>query len=202
MPEEAICARCAAPSPIPVVGADGCIHCHDTLFRFKRVVALAVYRGQMRSFVLRMKHLSGESLALAAGQLLAQRIRDVAWNEPPDLIAAAPMHWTRRLWRNVNAPAIIAETAAKELKLPLALDLLRAVRMVSRQATLTPHQRRRNMRGAFAISRAYDVRDAHVLVIDDVMTTGATANSLARPLLKAGAKTISIGVVARGIGAT
>jgi predicted amidophosphoribosyltransferase len=72
--------------------------------------------------------------------------------------------------------------------------------MVPMQTSLSPDQRRRNMRGVFRVSSAFDIRDAHVLVIDDVMTTGATANALARPLLKAGARTVSIGVVARGIG--
>jgi predicted amidophosphoribosyltransferase len=71
--------------------------------------------------------------------------------------------------------------------------------MVPRQSSLTADQRRRNMRGAFMASRTIDVREAHVLVVDDVMTTGATANALARPLLKAGAKRVSIAVVARSI---
>jgi predicted amidophosphoribosyltransferase len=200
MPAETICSRCSAPAPMPAITNSGCLHCQDTTFRFERTAALGVYQGELRSFVLRMKHLAGESLSLASGQLLGQRILDLAWPERPDLITAAPMHWTRRVWRNVNAPAVIAEKTAAVLRLPLALELLRAVRMVPRQSTLTADQRRLNMRGGvFAVSAAFDLRDAHVLVIDDVMTTGATANALTRPLLKAGARTVSLGVVARSL---
>jgi predicted amidophosphoribosyltransferase len=200
MSAEAICARCSAPAPLAAISNSGCLHCQDATFRFARTAALGVYQGELRSFVLRMKHLAGESLSLASGQLLGQRILHLAWPDQPDLIAAAPMHWTRRVWRNVNAPAVIAETTARVLKRPLELGLLRAVRMVPRQSTLTADQRRLNMRGGvFAVSNAFNVRDAHVLVIDDVMTTGATANALARPLLKAGARMVSLGVVARSI---
>ena len=198
-PAESVCSRCAAPAPAAAINSQGCPYCRGTPFRFQQATALGVYQGELRSFVLRMKHLTGESLSLAAGQLLGQHIRGLGWPELPDLITAAPMHWMRRVWRNVNAPAVIAEPTAKVLRLPLLLDLLRAARMVPRQSSLTADQRRRNMRGAFAASRAFDIRDAHVLVIDDVMTTGATANALARPLLKAGAKTVSIAVVARSI---
>lgn len=200
VPEGSICTRCAAPAPGASIGAEGCLHCKDTPFRFHHIAALGVYQGVLRLPILRIKHANGEPLALVAGRLLAQRIRELDWPTPPDLVAPAPMHWLRRFRRPVNPPATIAEATARGLRLPLIPDLLRAVRFVPMQTSLTPDQRRRNMRGAFAISAAFDVREAHVLVIDDVMTTGATANALARPLVKAGAKTVSIGVLARGIG--
>jgi len=199
MSSESVCPRCAAPLPLPVMNSDGCAHCRDMTFCFQRATALGVYQDELRSLVLRMKHVSGEPLSLAAGELLGTHIRAQGWNEPVDLVTAAPMHWSRRIWRAMNAPAVIAESTSRELNAPLQLDLLRAVRMVPRQSTLTASQRRRNMRGAFATSRSFDIRDAHVLVIDDVMTTGATANALARPLIKAGAKQVSIAVVARSV---
>jgi predicted amidophosphoribosyltransferase len=200
VPEGTICVRCAAPAPQASIGSDGCLHCKDTPFRFHHIAALGVYQGVLRLPILRIKHANGEPLALVAGRLLAERISELNWPTPPDLVAPAPMHWLRRLRRPVNPPSTIAEASARVLRRPLIPDLLRAVRAVPMQTSLTPDQRRRNMRGVFAISAAFDVRDAHVLVIDDVLTTGATANALARPLLKAGAKTVSIGVVARGIG--
>jgi ComF family protein len=202
VPAESICARCAAPAPAAAIRPTGCLHCEETSFRFQHIAALGVYRSQLQSFILRMKHLTGESLAFTAGRLLAERIRELNWPTRPELITAAPMHWTRHLWRGVNAPAIIAEAVAKELRLPLALDVLRTVRVVPRQATLTPARRRHNMRHAFRLSTAFNVNDAHVLIIDDVLTTGATANALAQPLKLGGAKVVSIAVVARGIGLT
>jgi ComF family protein len=147
-----------------------------------------------------MKNPSGEALALAAGRLLARRIRDQQWQDQPEIVVPTPMHWTRRMWRGVNAPAIIAESLAQELALPCVPDLLRVVRNVAKQATLTPSRRRRNMRGAFQSSQSYSFVDRHILLIDDVLTTGATANALAQPLLRSGAKSVSVAVIARGIG--
>jgi predicted amidophosphoribosyltransferase len=163
---------------------------------------LSVYRGDMQKFVLRMKHQEGESLALTAGRLLARRIREQRWEPLPQIVTAVPMHWSRRLWRGVNSAAILAEAVASELRLPLRLGLVKVVRIVPRQSSLTPSRRRHNMRKVFAVSSAFNVRDAHILAIDDVLTTGATANALSQSLRLAGAETISLGVVARGIGAT
>lgn len=195
-----ICSRCAAPAPQPSIRETGCLHCEQTSFRFHHIAALGVYEGKMQSLILRMKHLSGESLSLTVGKLLAQRIRELQWSSPPELITAAPMHWTRRLWRGVNAAALVAEGVAGALSLPLALDLLKNVRMVPRQSSLTAARRRHNMRNAFVASSAYNIKGAHVLIVDDVLTTGATANAAAQATRLAGASTISIGVIARGIG--
>jgi predicted amidophosphoribosyltransferase len=201
MTGEAICPRCAAPTPQASLSSSGCLHCRAMDVRFQHAAALGVYSGQLQSFILRMKQQSGESLALATGKLLARQIQGLSWPAPVDLIAATPTHWTRRLTRNGNPAAALAEAVAAELHVPLALDLLQATRSWERQATLTPARRRRNMRGVFAVSSGFDVRDAHILVVDDVLTTGATANSMTRALQKAGVARTSVAVVARGIGA-
>ena len=178
----------------------GCLHCQETSFRFHHIASLGVYQGQLQSFMLRMKHLSGESLALTAGKLLAQRIRELDWPTRPELVTAAPMHWLRQLWRGVSAAALLAEAVASELRLPIALKLLQSTGLRPRQSSLTPSRRRHNMRAAFRVSASYDLRDANVLIIDDVLTTGATANAMAQALRLAHAKTVFLGVVARGIG--
>jgi len=196
-----ICSRCAAPAPAASIREAGCMRCEQTPFHFQRLAALGVYQGELRSIVLRMKHVSGESLAIATGKLLARRIRELDWPSP-ELVTGVPMHWTRRLWRSVNAAGVLAEAVADELRLPVALDLVRARRNAPRQSRLTPARRRHNMRGVFRASAAYDIRDTHVLVTDDVLTTGATANAMAKALRQAGAASVSVGVIARGIGAT
>jgi competence protein ComFC len=197
---ESICPRCAAPAPQPSIRATGCIYCESTPFRFHRISALGVYEGQLQDFVLRMKHVGQEALTLSAGKLIARKVRSQNWNPAPELVTTIPMHWWRRFNRGVNPAAILAEAVAKELHLPLALDLGVVQRAVPRQATLTPNQRRHNMRKVFGISAAYNIQRAHLLVIDDVLTTGATANAFAQSLRLAGAATVSIAVLARGIG--
>ena len=200
IPPGAICPRCAAPVPPTSILPTGCIHCESTSFRFHRLAALGVYDKKLEEFVLRMKQPQQEALTLAAGRLLARRIRTLAWEPFPELVTTIPMHWSRRILRGVNSAAILAEAVASELALPLALDIGSVTRMVPRQSSLTPSRRRRNMRGVFHISSAFQLQAAHLLVIDDVLTTGATANAFSQALRLAGSGTISIGVVTRGIG--
>lgn len=197
---EAICSRCSAPAPQAAMTSAGCLHCQTEKFRFDCTASLGVYRDRLQFFVLRMKHTTGESLALTAGRLLGRHIMACAWNVPVDLVTAVPMHWTRRFLRTTNHSAVLAEAVSQELGTPLMLDVLRATRNPARQARLTAARRRHNMRGAFAASSAFDMRDAHVLLVDDVLTTGATANAITLALKRAGAKMVSVGVVARAIG--
>lgn len=201
-PAGPICSRCAAPAPAPSIRADGCTHCRADAYRFDQITALAVYQGKVQSFVLRMKGEFDDSRALAAGRLLAQQVRGQQWPLVPELVTAPPRHWLRRILHGAHAADVLAEAVAHDLNLPLALDLLRATKLVARQATLTPAGRRRNLRKAFTASTAYDIQGAHVLLVDDVLTTGTTANAVSLALRKAGAKTVSVAVVARAIGAT
>jgi ComF family protein len=163
-------------------------------------MAIGYYGGVVRDLVLRMKKSRNESLSLAAGSLLSQRVEQTLQPALPDLVAPVPMHWMRRLTRGVNAAELVAESVAKRLHRPLYIDLLRCRRKTRKQGTLTPHERRKNVRGAYSIFRTSPLRDAHVLLIDDVMTTGATANELAKVMLRGGAREVSIAVVARGVG--
>ena len=89
---------------------------------------------------------------------------------------------------------------AGNMRIPVASDLLRCCRKTRKQGMLLPDQRRRNVRDAFSVSAGYDIKDTCLLLIDDVMTTGATGNELSRILRRAGAKRVSVAVVARGTG--
>jgi predicted amidophosphoribosyltransferase len=176
------------------------VHCHDTQFRFHRLLALGVYADQLEEFVLRMKHPGSEPLLLAAGALLAEYIAEQRITPRPTVVAPIPMHWWRRMTRGLHAPGVLAEAVATRLQLPLRPALGYVRRLTPRQATLTPARRRRNMRQAFGISRWYSLQNTHVLVIDDVLTTGATANAFAHALRTAGAAEVTLAVLARGIG--
>ena len=77
---------------------------------------------------------------------------------------------------------------------------LRFRRSVKIQSTLTPSQRRRNLRGAMTATATYDMKGARLLVVDDVLTTGATADETTRALMEAGALEIGVAVLARGVG--
>jgi competence protein ComFC len=195
------CPRCAKPLPqYALADLTGCALCRTKRLRFSQVVALGTYGGLTREVVLRIKQVRHESLCLAVGELLAQKIgRDLA-NYPPDIAVSVPMHWLRKLLRGTNDSELLTEAAAKTLQIPSSAGILRCLRQTRKQGTLLPSERRVNVRGAYGVRSGDRIRDAHVLIVDDVMTTGATANELSRVLLRAGASRVSIGIVARGIG--
>jgi ComF family protein len=150
--------------------------------------------------VLCLKRASFDPLAWSVAALLAQRIGDGALDRLPDLVVAPPMHWTRRWQRGTHTARVLAAGIARPLQLPHRPGLLRCQRKTLKQGTLSPAERRRNVRGAYRLRTAGAVRGQQVLVVDDVMTTGATLNEVARLLRRAGASWIGVAVVARGVG--
>jgi ComF family protein len=164
---------------------------------------LGRYEGSLREAVLRAKNLAGESIAAALGGLLAERLRASLDDVPAshfDLVVPVPSYWWRRVRRGTNEAAVLSQVVAERLRLPEASDLLVCRRNLRRQHELNTTERRRNVRGAFRKSWGYDIDDARILLIDDVLTTGATANEIARVLRAAGAATVSVAVVCRALG--
>jgi ComF family protein len=194
------CPRCAAPLPKHIHEAANCPHCRNDKFAFTRVVALGAYEGSLQEAVLRMKQPLAEPLTIALGKLLAERISQIG-GEPHDFAAPIPMYWTRRITRGQNCPDLLAETIARRLRIPYFTDVLSLRSLRDRQHKLTAAERRHNMRGAFRVRRRYVLNEARVLLVDDALTTGATAHAAALALKKAGAGEVTVAVVARGIGA-
>jgi predicted amidophosphoribosyltransferase len=98
-----------------------------------------------------------------------------------------------------NSAAVLAEVIARRLRLPLAERLLRRRRATVRQSELTPAQRWENVRRAFSVRAGYHLEKARVLVVDDILTTGATCSEAARTLRRAGAERVTAVVAARAI---
>jgi len=112
-----------------------------------------------------------------------------------------PLYKTKRRQRGFNQAELIARAALKLHPAPerllLAPDLLQRTRDTHSQIGLTSHQRRENLRGAFAVTRAAEVTGCEVLLVDDVYTTGTTASECARVLRRAGARRVWVATVAR-----
>lgn len=174
-----------------------CGHCRSEKLRFGEVRTLGSYQDSIREAVLKIKHAAYEPLALALGQRLAACISQAPFEEPPDLVAPVPIHWLKRLGRHTNTAATLARSVAGALGLPLRTGLLVCRRNLKRQASLTPPQRKINVKDAFRAGRWSRPAGLRVLLVDDVMTTGATANEAARALLAAGAVTVNVATVAR-----
>jgi ComF family protein len=177
-----------------------CPRCSGHSFQFERATALGEYRDEFQQAVLMMKRMVHEPLTAALGQLLADRVRAefAAWE--PDCIVPVPMHVWRRLKRGTQSSHILGACIARRWGLRLPRQLLRCRRKSRKQGTLSSSERFRNIRGAFSISPGYDITDSRVLLVDDILTTGATANEAARVLRRGGAAAVAVAVVARGVG--
>ncbi|HEX4150018.1 MAG TPA: phosphoribosyltransferase family protein [Pirellulales bacterium] len=169
-------------------------------FAFDAVRALGDYRSALRSAALRLKHRGQEPLAAALAELLWQGFGEELAAVGFDTVLNTPMHWRRRLRRRTNSPELLAESLARRLGIEHLPRCLACCRLRQSQDMLTRSQRFANVRGAFDVRRGYQLGGARLLVVDDVMTTGATAGELARVLKRAGAATVWIVVLARSAG--
>lgn len=138
-------------------------------------------------------------LASALAGLLWDSRRETISRWEVDVVVPVPPFWAARLVQRSNAATVAAETLARRLKLPCRTDLLAKRRWTPAQASLSPTDRRRNLRDAFA-ARTSGLSGKRVLLVDDVLTTGTTAQRCARTLREAGATAVAVAVLARGLG--
>jgi predicted amidophosphoribosyltransferase len=195
------CQRCAAPVGPYLDTFAGCIHCRNDKFAFRRVLALGVYDGRMRWAVLRGKHPHGAPLIAALTDLLVDACIADLLTEPFDAVVPVPHHWRRRLMRLHTPAETIAERLARRLQRPYTPHILRKPRATPSQTHSPASVRRQQQRGAFECPEAVDLSGARLLLVDDVLTTGATAHAAATALRSRNAADVIIAVLARGIGA-
>ena len=192
------CPRCAIPlRPQPRMPL--CGRCLRRLPAFDRTLAAAVYEAPFTHLIRGLKY--GATLAYAP--LLADLLhaRVAAAHEPIDfdLILPVPLSRQRMALRGFNQSIEIGRILAKRLGKPLEVESVLRIHDTSPQASLPFDARRRNIRGAFTVidERKKALAGSHVAIVDDVMTTGATLDELARTLKRAGVATVTSLVVAR-----
>jgi ComF family protein len=185
---DAACRCCA----IALAHAGICGPCQRRAPSFDEAFAAFEYRFPLDRLVQRFKY-SGD---LAVGQWLAMRLAErVAGCERPGLLVAPPLAAVRLRGRGFNQAVVIAKALGKRLGIRHSPDALSKVRDTSPQPGLGRRARIANLRGAFRCHARF--ADEHVAIVDDVMTTGATAESLARVLKAAGAARVTVWAVAR-----
>jgi len=194
------CGRCAMPLP-PVEGrpADApiCGACLRRTPPLDQVLAACVYAMPLDRLLPRLKF----HRDLAAGRLLAQLMAEAfapaaqAWPQTASLLPV-PLHHARLRQRGYDQALELARPLARALELPLLTDGLRRVRVTVPQSRLDAAQRRRNLKDAFAV-RPGVALPAHVVLVDDVMTTGATLHAAAAALRRDGVARVDAWVCAR-----
>ena len=194
------CRYCGAGTPEAANLTVRCIRCRNTKFQFLSVVRLGDYDSTLQSAIIATKQSTHAAIAIHLGRLLASvRASELAAMEA-DAVVAVPAFWTRRSKQGHNSPDVLATEIARRLRLPVAENLLTRTRSTRRQTELKPNERRSNVRNAFAARQHPDLAGATILLVDDVLTTGATANEAAKTLCKAGAATVHVAVLARAVG--
>jgi ComF family protein len=170
---------------------------------FERAVAYGSYDGKLCDLIHLLKFQQVRPAAAVLGRLLAETIANLEQAMPAGTIAIVPvpLHRRKQAQRGFNQAELIARGALKQLSRPKRFDLCTGVlvrrRETGSQIGLTRHQRRENLRGAFAVSDPTRILNRDVLLVDDVYTTGTTASECARVLLRAGAARVWVATVAR-----
>ncbi|MCA9264347.1 MAG: ComF family protein [Planctomycetales bacterium] len=193
-----ICATCGGPLASNALDTKNCALCRTERFAFDRAITLGPYQDDIQDAVVRMKHAHEGYLARAIGELLSVRLLEQV-DTVPDALTWTPMHWRRRVRRGIHSARLLAESAALALCIE-GLPLLKSVRTTRKQSLLTPPDRRRNVRDAFAVASRFDLQGTRIGLVDDTLTTGATANELAKQLKRAGAAEVLVLAVARATG--
>jgi ComF family protein len=197
---DACCMRCGAAVGPNLEPPRDCSHCRGDRFAFTETVALGRYQNKLRQAILAGKRSAGEpllgELASCLLSLRGERLRE----QRAELVVPVPQHWRTRLWRAYNSAEVLATRISSELRIPLSLRVLSKIRATPSQVSLTPTERRQNLRGAFRTRFAGRIAGKRILLVDDVLTTGSTAHRCAQTLKRAGAKEIFVAVIARGLG--
>ncbi|MCK5114896.1 MAG: ComF family protein [Phycisphaerae bacterium] len=192
------CKRCGSTlGPNIPEYPDGCSLCPNPIPRFGSVARLGPYTGLLRYAIHQLKYRDQLGMARRLGRMLGESISETDTpHRTADVIVPIPMHWLRRISRPSDHSAVLARSLGRGLKIPVE-RLLKRVRNTPPQVHITRTQRFANIRGAFSPVKGRSLAGVHVLLVDDVTTTGATAGEAARMLLAAGASRVSLCVIAK-----
>lgn len=170
-----------------------CALCRLGLQGFDAVYSYGSYEGSLRELIHLFKYSGVRPLAAPFGRFLVQALpRETAF----DVIVPMPLHWFKRWQRGFNQADLLAREIGKKWNVPVR-SIVRRKKATRPQAGLTNAKRRANMQGAFAIPRGRSLAGMRVLLVDDVVTTGATASACARVLKRAGAAHVALLALAR-----
>jgi ComF family protein len=167
---------------------------------FGRARAVALFDdGPAKRLVHRLKYGDRPEVARLLGRWMARAASELAEGAP--VLVPMPLHRTRLLRRQFNQAALLADAIARASGLTCEVDLLHRVKATAPQVGMSRAQRATNVQGAFRVPPPASVAGRRVLLVDDVLTTGATANAAARALLRGGAESVDLVVFARVAGA-
>jgi ComF family protein len=191
------CAVCGLPFPFPTEEGAICGACAARAPSFERARSVLRYDKHSRRLVLMLKHGDQTHLVGAFGKWMQRAGGEVLAGA--DLLVPVPLHWTRLFARRFNQAALLARAIHAAGGPPVGADWLVRRRRTPSQGLMGPLARARNVHGAFAVRRRRGVAGKRIVLVDDVLTTGATAEECARTLKRAGAASVGVLVLARAV---
>lgn len=188
------CSTCS----VPLQGVDHDMLCMDCLNNppiFTKAYAPLVYNESLKKLILRFKNYDG----LHLGPMFCNWLQLCAI-EKVDFIIPVPLHWWRFFVRQYNQASELGKIFSKRINVPIYFDILKRPKATATQGHKNKFLRYQNLTDAFVVSDSSQIlRNAKVLLIDDVLTSGATANACAKALLNAGASSVDVLTIARAI---
>jgi ComF family protein len=197
-----VCEVCGRPLPGLTAGPEQallCPACQDGTYAFDRARSFAFYKDAVVRAILLLKFEQIEPLGTWFAERLAEVVNAEGAKLAADVVVPVPLHRQRERERGYNQAALVSEPLAKKLRLPHKAALLMRTRPRPDKQVLSLEERWESVRGAFATRPGSQVDGLRVLLIDDVLTTGATLDACARALRNAGAKSVSALTVARAV---
>ncbi|MGE6149786.1 ComF family protein [Aeromonas media] len=186
------CRLCATPLPEQHTGNELlCGRCQRRPPPWERLQVIGDYQPPYSLLIPRLKYSGQILLAPLLAQLLVDHLEG---DDPPEVIIPVPLHWWRQWWRGFNQAEEIGTALGELTGIPCDTRLLRRVRATPQQTRHSAGQRRRNLRGAFQIAPHHY---RHVALLDDVVTTGATAGQLSRLLHESGITRVEVWAICR-----
>ncbi len=191
------CQRCALPLAVEAGKSLICGRCIKQPPAFDYAYSLFSYQDEIIKLVHQLKFSEKITYARSIGELLRMRLQAEAALEKdkPDCLLPVPLHQSRLRQRGFNQSIEISRVISKKLAIPIECHAVVRQRSTDAQTGLDAKQRRRNMKGAFKMAAEFNA--GHVLIVDDVVTTGATTNELAKLLKKNGVRRVGVLSIAR-----
>lgn len=192
------CSQCSQPFEGAIDGIFVCSQCDGRNLPFDCAVAPYRSRGVVREFIHRFKYERHFYLRQPLANWLSEALEDQRITDQPfDFLVPVPLHSARYRERDFNQADVLAKLLAKRAGKPV-LAALKRIRYTTTQTRLHREERMENLRNAFRVRHASRVQSRHLILVDDVFTTGSTVAECARVLRQAGAASVRVVTVARG----
>lgn len=193
------CERCGLPFEGDITTPFECANCREMELHFTHAHSAVAARGLVLEVIHRYKYQRELWFEPFLADLLVTEAAPALQRERWDLVVPVPLHPLKEREREFNQAARLAARLSRAAGIPLRRDLLRRVTPTRTQTLLSRAERADNMRNAFALNGGGDFQGLRIVLVDDVLTTGATTSACARVLVEGGAAQVCVWTVARGL---